>query len=58
MIILEGSNAEKNPAEINEYLNYILHGWAQFNGRNTMKIGDASDLFINLEEKKSLNQIV
>ncbi|EDQ1139349.1 hypothetical protein BZZ94_003785, partial [Salmonella enterica subsp. enterica serovar Agbeni] len=52
VIILEGSNAAKNPAEINEYLNYIANGWAQFNGRNTMKIDNARDLFINLEEKE------
>ncbi|HFM0791230.1 TPA: hypothetical protein ACG6EI_005151, partial [Escherichia coli] len=48
----EGPNAAKNPAEINEYLNYIANGWSQFNGRNTMKIGNARDLFINLEEKE------
>lgn len=52
VIILEGPNAAKNPAEINEYLNYIANGWSQFNGRNTMKIGNARDLFINLEEKE------
>ncbi|HBU1479487.1 TPA: hypothetical protein MCR69_005485, partial [Klebsiella pneumoniae] len=52
VIILEGSNAAKNPAEINEYLNYIANGWSQFNGRNTMKIDNARDLFINLEEKE------
>ncbi len=40
VVILEGMKANSYPEETSSYINYIVNGWAQFNGVNLLEIKD------------------
>lgn len=52
-IRIEAPGAKNCSPKISEYLDYIEHSWALFNGGNLVKLESANNFFNSLEEKQA-----
>ena len=50
ILLVEGPEAKECGEAVSEYLNYIVHSWAAFNGGDLFSFSDPSVVFKGLEE--------